>query len=446
MAYLTREITGHEAWDGDCLNRVEFSESIKDIIDFKHNIIHENGYCIALDSGFGNGKSYFVTNFSQIINDKSEFTSIYYSAWDDDYSDHPYIPFTSSLIASLKEAKIVPEKSRLEDSANTLGLDIGVSLLDIGSMAETGIALGSIAKKAINKLKTPISGYQETKNHIKAFKETLAEKSKDKMIVIFVDELERCKPTYALELLEVIKHIFNVPNVLFIISTSLEQMEHTVRQVYGQGIDASGYLSRFFDQKIKLPNVDRKDFIKNYSTQVERQLLEPYAYISSGLNVSYRDLKKVLDMEKRLAGEHPEKLAFFLMICIYICGYKKLDSLNGVSNVNEWLQWIDTIVSNDLTDQEATAISRSIAYMCRGVGDLTYKQRYYVKDIDNGEVMETEHTARAVLKNTNLGEKLPRLCYWLQQDYSNVFAILHEKNMIEHTNWLKKFKDILEQG
>jgi len=63
---------------------------------------------------------------------------------------------------------------------------------------------------------------------------------------ILLDELDRCRPTYAIELLERVKHLFDVPNVVFVVATDTGQLSHAIRAVYGAGFDGTRYLHRFF--------------------------------------------------------------------------------------------------------------------------------------------------------------------------------------------------------
>lgn len=81
-------------------------------------------------------------------------------------------------------------------------------------------------------------------------------------VFVFVDELDRCRPSYAISLLEEIKHIFGMPNVCFVVSTNLAQLSHSVRAVYGQGFDAEHYLKRFFDQTHAIPLPDSRNHIR----------------------------------------------------------------------------------------------------------------------------------------------------------------------------------------
>ena len=78
-------------------------------------------------------------------------------------------------------------------------------------------------------------------------------------LVIFIDELDRCRPNYALEMLERIKHYFDDDRIIFVISLNKEQLTHTITNYYGSGFDATRYLNKFFDLEMYLPVVDTVD-------------------------------------------------------------------------------------------------------------------------------------------------------------------------------------------
>lgn len=81
-------------------------------------------------------------------------------------------------------------------------------------------------------------------------------------IFILVDELDRCRPDYAIELLEGIKHLFGVKGIYFVVATNIDQLSESVKAVYGTGFDGARYLKRFFDLEYTLPEPDRFAFAK----------------------------------------------------------------------------------------------------------------------------------------------------------------------------------------
>ena len=115
-------------------------------------------------------------------------------------------------------------------------------------------------------LKKEIDEYNETKRSITEFKEALtdyvvAKDSNDAAmpVVFFIDELDRCNPKYAVRVLERIKHLFNVPNVIFVLSIDKQQLSYAIQGYYGSSkIDSDNYLRRFIDIELTLPEVDSK--------------------------------------------------------------------------------------------------------------------------------------------------------------------------------------------
>ena len=82
---------------------------------------------------------------------------------------------------------------------------------------------------------------------IKQMKAALAEvvsslESKDRSapIIIVIDELDRCRPTYAIKLLEEIKHLFDVPGLVFVFGMHGDQLAHSVKAAYGAEFQCKG--------------------------------------------------------------------------------------------------------------------------------------------------------------------------------------------------------------
>ena len=117
--------------------------------------------------------------------------------------------------------------------------------------------------------KDRVAQYETEKNAISEFKDRLSKAievissggpSKDKPLVFFIDELDRCRPNYAIELLERIKHVFDVNGIVFVLALDKRQIGHSIRAVYGSGLDVDGYLRRFIDLEYTLPDPDHIAF------------------------------------------------------------------------------------------------------------------------------------------------------------------------------------------
>ena len=80
-------------------------------------------------------------------------------------------------------------------------------------------------------------------------------------IFILIDELDRCRPDYAISLLEIVKHIFDIKNFVFIIATDTDQLQHSIKNVYGNDFSANDYLGRFFHRRFTLKSPELNELI-----------------------------------------------------------------------------------------------------------------------------------------------------------------------------------------
>jgi hypothetical protein len=107
-----------------------------------------------------------------------------------------------------------------------------------------------------------IKHHEEAQDEVDQFRSILAgcaqginerELGSARRLIVFVDELDRRRPDYAVHVLECIKHFFAVDNVIFVIAIDRGALTESICSVYGTGIDADGYLRKFFDYHVGLP-------------------------------------------------------------------------------------------------------------------------------------------------------------------------------------------------
>ncbi len=138
----------------------------------------------------------------------------------------------------------------------------------------------------------------------------IGKKKKQAPAFILIDELDRCRPSYAVEMLETIKHIFDIQGVVFVLATDTEQLQHAIKVIYGEGFDAQNYLGRFFQRRFTLNRKSRREFISNIlevrrlpngSNMVwptlnnPRALLEVVTAVSDSLELSLRQTEQIID-------------------------------------------------------------------------------------------------------------------------------------------------------
>ncbi|MBB1337158.1 P-loop NTPase fold protein [Pseudoalteromonas sp. SR44-2] len=265
----------------------------------------KRNYVLNLNAEWGAGKTYFLKRWSQDL--AVDYPIVYIDAWQQDYSDDPFLTVIAAIIEQLgKQASFtikIPNKAasifKAVAPAIAQGLTKKISGIDLAELNtllfseedEESEDKDSVKQNssefspAIKALAQNLIKDHEAKNKsIEVIKSKLAdwvskfEKQEDKSlpIFIFIDELDRCRPSYAVEMLETIKHIFDVKGIVFVVATDTEQLQHTIKSIYGEGFDAKIYLGRFFNSRYSLKRPVLKDFLSVHSdtTKFESAYLE----------------------------------------------------------------------------------------------------------------------------------------------------------------------------
>lgn len=194
---------------------------------------------------------------------KNQIYPIYFNAWEYDSNEDPLL----TLIYS-----IIEQNPNLKDNAKT-NESVKEKLYRIISSFKVGLSFSDNTGKTYGmelqcdpKINKPITkdiiSIEELKLTFKDLLEDIMIEKSNKL-VIFVDELDRCNPSFAIKLLERIKHFFDDDRFIFVFSTNLSELQYTVKRFYGEGIDGYMYLDKFFDLKFSLPSIDTENYINS---------------------------------------------------------------------------------------------------------------------------------------------------------------------------------------
>lgn len=240
----------------------------------------EGSWSIAINGDWGSGKTFFVKQCKYVLDclnssnniqkkdinseklfnreklddiNKKPFRTVYYDAWEHDNETDPI----QSLLACMATSKWASNPEIKKILINTI--NVGLSILQIVTPIDTT----GLRKLLKNRDKSDFDNLDFEKLK-KEFYDALTKLApEDGQLIVFVDELDRCKPTYAIKVLERIKHYFSVPNITFIFSVDLSQLQNTVKRYYGEEFDGYHYLDRFFDLVINLPEPNLDNYLKN---------------------------------------------------------------------------------------------------------------------------------------------------------------------------------------
>jgi hypothetical protein len=234
-------------------------------------------YVLGIDSAWGSGKTTFLQMWMQsMTNDGVE--CLYFNAWETDFSNDPFTALTAELTSSLQKlggSDTTAQKHirRARRIASVIAKRAVPAVIRIGTAGvldldkdiekEVSAVAGELASDQIE-------AYSKSKKSLSAFRaaltktvQTLSPPDKPPQpIVIVIDELDRCRPPYAIELLEKVKHLFSIPGIVFIIAIDRAQLLHSICSVYGSGFGAAGYLRRFIDMDYQLPPPPPSNYVR----------------------------------------------------------------------------------------------------------------------------------------------------------------------------------------
>ena len=232
-------------------------DQVEALTNFLRNL---DGPCVlAVDSAWGSGKTAFLKMLAQNLRNQ-EFRVAEFNAWETDFSKDPLIALFSALQDTLNMASEPKRNDVLKAGAILVSkLASSVSFIpDIaGVITETN-------EQIQTSFETRLATHREAVAAIHRFKAALANIGDNSLpVVICVDELDRCRPNYAIEFLEIAKHIFDVDGVAFVLAVNMAELANSVRVMYGNNFDSNTYLRRFVDHMLYLPKPDRTHFIDN---------------------------------------------------------------------------------------------------------------------------------------------------------------------------------------
>ncbi len=270
--------------EADIFGRAKYGRALTKIIQRSNEL-----RVISLDADWGQGKTTFVHMWQGSIKKLSDpLQAIYIDAFRYDYYDDPLTIIASEIYAYAKKTE--PEHAEKFKTAvakakqwsvlggkalakiaikaatlNAVDIDELAAIVfscsdgaDDAKIIQKSVAdcLAQGADHALSDLfAQQLSDFQQAKDDLKHLSDnltTLAQKVSPKYpLVVIVDELDRCRPSFAVEVLEKIKHLFSVPNVVFLLVNNSEQLSKTIKHVYGD-IDTNIYLNKFFDLRLNI--------------------------------------------------------------------------------------------------------------------------------------------------------------------------------------------------
>lgn len=351
----------------DVLDRKAQGQRLTDLVDRV-----DQPLVIALDGGWGSGKSHFLKLWCgahvRELGGKAEV--IYFDAFEHDFLDDPLVSLvsrmTSQAAAKSWSAKAIDQVKKAAFPVAKLVTRAGLAALTAGaSEVATAVGDAALAKVAEASDETVKNFWHVEAGKIAAmhsFRSALADLTSPKAegeaprkLVFVVDELDRCRPDFALSLLEIIKHFFAVPNVNFVLGVNLAALEQLVCNRYGAGMaEASAYLQKFIHLRMALPkHHDRYGRFSSSIVYLEKllrtgevtdrvhtEIMNQAMYISRSHDLTLRDANRI-QLELALIGPTLELQGNYLGVLISLLLMKAVSPktylrfMTGKANLGE---------------------------------------------------------------------------------------------------------------
>ena len=370
-------VDGNNPWGDDVLGRKEIAAMLTNLIRLESMPL-----VISMHGQWGTGKTFMLKRWQKDL-ESQKFRAIYCNAWEDDFCDDPLLSIIGQMWDYFERDKGGRVKRLVESVKEKAGPLVWANVKSVignktGLTFETGQG-EQTERDLIDEYLVQTRTRAELKERLGEMGAEVSDESGQPLVFI-IDELDRCRPTFAIELLERVKHIFDVDNMVFVLGINRNELAKSLKSVYGE-IDSEVYLRRFFDFDFELRQVDSSAFA---ASLIQRfQLVDAFRSLSkasgkavhmhdydnyvivfpklwSALGLSLRDIDYCVRLLAFLARNvnpgtftHP-----FLLGLLIAMKFKKPEFYSSLKSgdfeTSEIMDHIDNECRRDLVDEELT--------------------------------------------------------------------------------------------
>lgn len=267
------------AWEGDLWDRKRLGLQLERYVDRL-----QCGAVLALDARWGEGKTWFVRHWKRHLETtETPHNVIYLDAFANDYLDDPFLTIAAEISQAFKDSNEIAasdiEKLNVKKASVFISLAAvipilaaraGMHWLGLGGAGDVfkevyaqgkevfDVASDEISSKIKEQIEKKIENHHVEKQTIQDFKKELSQIASqlEKPLVFIIDELDRCRPDFAIRLIERIKHFFDIRKIVFILVMDKSQFSKVICHHYGYD-EAIGeeYLAKFIDLEVRLPRL-----------------------------------------------------------------------------------------------------------------------------------------------------------------------------------------------
>jgi hypothetical protein len=279
------EVTADNPFANDVLERKPSIERLTYLLEST-----KQPFVLSIEAPWGWGKTTFIRMWKAFLESKGH-TCFHFNAWQNDFVDDPLVAFLGEMAKHIEKEKkelnseepikkYLGEVKRIGAGVLRKALPLAVQVATHGLLNQEAVkqAVGTLSEEtdkfaefASTLAKERLDKYETERNGIEAFRLNLEKLAQEVVakgggispLVFFIDEMDRCRPDFAIALLERIKYLFNVNQVAFVLAVDRTQLNQSVKALYGLESDPDGYLRRFIDLAYSLPPPTTERFVEN---------------------------------------------------------------------------------------------------------------------------------------------------------------------------------------
>ncbi|MEL7833029.1 KAP family P-loop NTPase fold protein [Fodinibius sp. Rm-B-1B1-1] len=338
-----------EGGNYDYFNRNDFAQNLTRLLSNT-----EDSLVLTINGDWGEGKTTFIKEWEAQLRINDDFIPIYYDAFQNDFTSDTFISIAVT-IQKVLEKHFDEEKKKETSDYKEAAVNLGTELAKMSASTAIRVSTGGVLaadslmewitgkykenkeqkEKAIERsskelVDSKFDAYFEKADLIQEFhnklKALLENRDNNKKIVFFVDELDRCRPSFAIEVLEKIKHLFDIDHVNFVLAINREQLVEIITNAYGVNAeDAYVYLQKFVHIETNLPKfkelrgsddegniqlfiADLLDlFVIPEHVRHEKLLSEMIKALLPKTNLTPRSLERILTLYTISLSSNPDK-------------------------------------------------------------------------------------------------------------------------------------------
>lgn len=206
---------------------------------------------VLLDGPWGSGKTAFVKMSAAHLR-AQEVRVVEFNAWQQGHTGVPLVDLVSAISNELGNNT----KKELIKAAGKIMAHVAVQAVRAGT---SGLVDLEQVRSGENRDLT--ASWEESEQETGRFKFRLAQVAaeREEPLVVIIDELDRCQPTYALEVLATVRHLFDVDGVIVVLAINRGELIHSIHSIFGPEFSADRYLLRFADLHTQLLSPSEPD-------------------------------------------------------------------------------------------------------------------------------------------------------------------------------------------